>query len=35
MDPDHLAALILSFVALPRNMQVSEIIINRKNLPAY
>ncbi len=35
MDPDDLAALILSFVALPRNMQVSEIIINRKNPPTY
>jgi NADP-dependent 3-hydroxy acid dehydrogenase YdfG len=34
MDPNELAAMILSFVALPRNMQVSEIIINRKNLPA-
>jgi short-subunit dehydrogenase len=34
MDPDELAAMILSFIALPRNMQVSEIIINRKNLPA-
>lgn len=31
MDPRELAAMILSFVALPRNMQVSEIIINRKN----
>jgi short-subunit dehydrogenase len=34
MDPDELAAMILSFVALPRNMQVSEIIINRKNPPS-
>jgi NADP-dependent 3-hydroxy acid dehydrogenase YdfG len=31
MDPDEIAALILSFVALPRNMLVSEIIINRKS----
>jgi NADP-dependent 3-hydroxy acid dehydrogenase YdfG len=31
MDPHELAAMILSFIALPRNMQVSEIIINRKN----
>jgi len=34
MDPDELAAMILFFVALPRNMQVSEIIINRKNPPS-
>jgi NADP-dependent 3-hydroxy acid dehydrogenase YdfG len=30
MDPDELAELIVSLIALPRNMEVSEIIINRK-----
>lgn len=34
MDPNQLATLILSLVALPRNMQVSEIIINRRNVAA-
>jgi len=30
MDPEELAQLIVSLIALPRNMEVSEIIINRK-----
>ena len=32
MDPKHLASLLLPILRLPRNMQVSEIIINRKRL---
>ena len=31
MEPDDLAKLIISFLELPRNMEVSEIIVNRKN----
>ena len=30
MDPEELARLIVSLITLPRNMEVSEIIINRK-----
>jgi NADP-dependent 3-hydroxy acid dehydrogenase YdfG len=30
MDPEDIARLIVSLIALPRNMEVSEIIINRK-----
>ena len=30
IDPENLARLILDLLALPRNMEVSEIIINRK-----
>lgn len=31
MDPEDLAKLVLTLIKLPRNMEVSEIIINRKN----
>jgi hypothetical protein len=30
MDPEERARLIVSLIALPRNMEVSEVIINRK-----
>ena len=30
MDPEYLAGLLISILELPRNMEVSEIIINRK-----
>ena len=35
MDPKELARLIVSLLALPRNMEVSEIIINRKAVPLH
>jgi len=34
MDPNEIAQLILSLISLPRNMEVSEIIVNRKEVAA-
>lgn len=32
MDPKYLAQLVINSLELPRNMEVSEIVINRKNV---
>ncbi len=30
MDPQNLASLLISIIELPKNMEVSEIVVNRK-----